>query len=268
MMVFGVVSGETSKHFLVKSNSTWIPILKSAFFNTSGEPLGSIPYKSLKNKKVKVINSASQAPEAHLVEAGEEAGAEQELFGDRIHDYETDAGFTEEEGSRALEAHVALSQELLTDVVAMAALGQDQVRSQRYFRQRAPRLRKSIDAAMSTLRDADADLYEVVQPACSQLLTNVEMLTRETGTGCSRCKVARSRVTLSCAHQLCLECSKSLVNFPSGTEFKLQRCPLCQRELTLTDSRLILLEKYEALKKGMKYVNAIGIDLSRISPQA
>lgn len=263
--VVGNITGETSKHFLVKSAAAWIPVLKSSFFSSDGERLHNLHLPEIKNMRVKLFHTATQLPEAQFFAEGEEVRGDMDVLTDRIPDFETDAGFSVEDGTKALETHAALNAELLTDVVAMAALGPDPKRSQQYFKSRAPRLRKSIDEAMATLKDTDSELYAAVSPRCAQLLHNVDMLTREASTVCSRCRKVRARVTLSCDHLLCLDCAKELVTF-SATDFKMQHCPLCQKELTLTDMRLILLEKYEALKKGMKYVHAIGIDLSQHSP--
>jgi len=250
--IVGIVTGETSRFFLVKRSSTWVPVLKSFFFTSQGDPLPNLQLRDVKNLKVKVEDWASAQPKAYLLSA---CNDQQEAPTDRIiQDFETDAGCSEEESSKALEMHVVLNTELLTDVVALAALVPDHPRSQKYLRQRSSKLRKSVDSAVETLRGVRSDLYASAKPECKQLLANVDLLTSDVLSVCSRCRTSGAHLTLSCTHVLCSECAVRLVAGPvqQGSQ---PRCPLCQRTLTVTDCRLALLERYDALKKSQKYVH-------------
>ena len=246
--VVGIVAGETSRYFLVKRSSTWVPVLKSFFFTSQGDPLLNLQLKDVKNHKVKVEDWSSPQPKAYLLSDCTEA---LDLPTDRIiQDFETDAGCSEEESLKALETQVALSTELLTDVVSLAAMVPDHPRSQKYLRQRSSKLRKSVDFAVETLRGVRSDLYSTAKAECKQLLANVDMLTSDVITVCSLCKTSGAHLTLSCSHLLCSECASRLASAKQGSQL---RCPLCQHPLTTTDNRLALLERYDALKKSQKY---------------
>lgn len=250
--IVGIVTGETSRFFLVKRSSAWIPVLKSFFFTSQGDPLPSLQLSDVKNLKVKVEDWSSPQPKAYLLSDCSEV---QEAATDRvIQDFETEAGGSEEESSKALETHVRLNTELLTDVVTLAAMAPDHPRSQKYLRQRCSKLRKSVDSAVESLRGVRSDLYISTQSECKQLLSNVDLLTSDAMTVCSRCRNCAARVTLSCGHVFCSECASRMVTVPVQQGGQ-TRCSLCQRLLTVTDSRLALLERYEVLKKSQKYAH-------------
>lgn len=250
--IVGIVTGETSRFFLVKRSSAWIPVLKSFFFTSQGDPLPNLQLSDVKNLKVKVEDWSSPQPKAYLLS---DCNEPQEAATDRvIQDFETEAGCSEEESSKALETHVRLSAELLTDVVTLAALAPDHPRSQKYLHQRSSKLRKSVDYAVETLRGVRTDLYVSAQSECKHLLANVDLLTSDAVSVCARCRTSAAHLTLSCSHALCSECASRLVTVPVQQGCQ-PRCPLCQRLLTVTDSRLALLERYDALKKAQKYAN-------------
>lgn len=248
--IVGVVTGETAKYFLVKRSSTYVPVSKSQFFTSHGDPLPNLQLQDVKKHKVRVEAWATPQPRAYLLSPSEDLP---DPPTDRIlQDFETDAGFSEEEHSKALETQVALNTELLTDVVALASMAPENKRCQMYLRHRSSKLRKSVDLAVETLRGVRSDLYNTAKPECKQLLGNMELLTSDTVKVCSQCRTAEARLTLSCQHLLCSQCAARLTA-QAGKKEGSGRCPMCQRPLTVTDSRLALLERYEVLKKSAKY---------------
>lgn len=236
--LIGFVTSESANYFIVKQKSVWIPVAKTAFYSARGERLASLRIQDIRMKKVRVFKATTNTPEAYFVNEGEELGhIETEI------DIGSDGGLWEEDTMKAAETQMSLSTELLTDVAVLANLASDRHRSMRYLRQRATKLRRSMDYAFHALRSASPEYCARTSPTYLQLVANMDLLASDSPQACHECSEAAATVTLTCGHHFCVDCAHGLVD-P-------RQCPLCGRELSLTDCRLILLEKYEELKKAM-----------------
>ena len=257
--MIGVICGEASNHYLIRQNTTWIPVLKSSLFSSKGEPLPPIAFRDLKLKRVFLLQVASHSPQAHLLDdsSGDHPDdvlnirLESEGLVDR--DCETDIGVSDEETRRVIELQATLATDLFTDVAALTALRTDHARSLKYMRSRASRIKKSVDSVFTAVKTIDAHMYASARPTCLALFANLDLLTTESEVHCAGCRETGARVGLSCGHKVCVGCGNALISFSSDLDVKLHSCPVCHHELTLTDGKLILLEKYEDLKRSEKH---------------
>ena len=263
----GVITGDAPTHFLVKHNSAWIPISKSSIFSSKGDHLPSLSFKEVKGKRVHLLGIATFRPEAYLMEDGQQEV--EPLFGDisegqteRIRDLESEYCETEGGKDQAIDSQTALAAELLADVAVLTALSNDHSKTQKYMFHRLPRLRKSVDRVFSTMKSTDPDLYATSKQASNHLMANLGLLSTEDYMDCVGCHHAHAKAILACGHGVCVDCGEGLVNFSSGKEVRLHPCPVCLRELSIADARLILLEKYETLKQSGHMVQTISLDAS------
>jgi len=241
----GIVTGETTKHFLVKSQGTWIPIAKGQVKSAKGDAIPGLRLCDIKGRKVKVLKTNTFQPEAMLAEEGWE---EEVSFEARLRDSETEPALAEDEGLRAYQRQVALTTDLCTDIAALTSLMHDPRRSEKYTQSRASRLKKSVSNAFAALRSSDPALYAASRPLCSNLLGNLELMTGEQDWQCTGCSAGKAQVALSCGHALCTYCAEDLVTY--SPQASVSDCPICGREMTLSDKRLILLEKHAGLTKA------------------
>lgn len=246
--IVGVVTGETSKHFMVKCQGAWIPVAKGQVKTAKGDSIPGLRLRDLKGKPVKVTKTNSFQPEAILIEEG--LGSEVS-FEVRLRDSDTEPGLAEDEGLRAYQQQVALTTDLCTDVVALTSLAHDPRRSEKYIQSRASRLKKNVSSAFATLRVSDPSLYSTFRPLCGNLLANFELVTGGQDWMCTECSASRAQVSLSCGHALCTYCAEELVFY--SPEASVSDCPICGREMTLSEKRLILLEKYAGLAKARHF---------------
>lgn len=223
---FGIISSETSKHYIVKSQGVFIPIIKSLVTSEDNEDF-LLPRKSLKGRKVCVLKANSHQPEAVLIPQKE--GKQRDL--------ETEPA---EDGRNAYQKQVALTTDLCTDIAVLTALANDPRRSEKYIDYRSSRLRKSVSSAFAVLRGNDPSLYAQSKPIYSHLLGNLEVMKSDSEYMCSECGSAKARMVLTCGHTVCVYCAEGM----QGEE-----CLVCGKELTVSDKRLVLLEKYVGIIK-------------------
>lgn len=240
--LLGVVTGETAKHFLVKCQGSWIPIGKGQVKSAKGDA-AAVQLSDIKGRKVKVLKTHTFQPEARLIEDWEEEMS----FEARLRDSETEPAQAEDEGLKAYQRQVALTTDLCTDIAALTALTHDPRRSEKYIQSRASRLKKNVSSAFAALRSSDPALYAASRPLCSNLMGNLDLVTGGQECQCSGC-TGKAQVSLSCGHALCTYCAEDLVYY--NPQADVSDCPSCGREMTVSDKRLILLEKYAGLTQS------------------
>lgn len=246
--VVGVVTGETSKHFIVKSQGSWIPIAKGQVRTSKGDSIPGLRLRDIKGKPVKITKTTTFQPEAILIE---ERLDSEVSFETRLRDSDTEPALGEDEGLRAYRQQVALTTDLCTDVAALTSLAHDPRRSEKYIQSRASRLKKNVSSAFATLRVSDPSLYSTFRPLCGNLLANFELVIGGQDWMCSECSASRAQVSLSCGHVLCTYCAEELIIY--SPEVSVSDCPICGREMSLSEKRMILLEKYAGLAKARHF---------------
>lgn len=248
MVKVGVLVGETKTHFLLRHRAEWIPVRKEAFEENERN------FARLKGRKVQISVFEGSLPKVTMLPQSANLGT---LTGDQ--GSESDQ---EEAALTSLDAattrQVRLNLELLQDVVALSSLSSTPDRSRQYSTQRLPGLQEDLDAVFSQADSTtETETVHEAAEACKYLISSMEFGLKDMKVVCSDCKVATAQVQLSCSHNLCSECCRELVVYTSGSELKALRCPSCYHNLTTTDARIILLEKYHLLQKQMKYTQLL-----------
>lgn len=159
-----------------------------------------------------------------------------------------------------LERQTSLNLELLRDVVALTSLSGSEERSKHYVKNRLQTIKDDLKSSLAAASGSDIRSSLEAEATAKHLISSLEFTLHDASVVCSDCKLAASRVRLSCDHCLCSDCCKELVVYTTGAELKLLRCPACMAALTTTDAKLILLERYHILKKGLKYAEAFGVE--------
>lgn len=248
----GVIAGEATRHFLVKKDSSWIPVLKTSLFSHTGERLPVPALQAVKGRRVRVVGATSVYPEGHFLAEDcmlDKYGTESEA----ARDFDTascSSGLPSEDREKAFVMQRSLSTELLTDVVVLTSLNGDAAKVHKFMEHRSPRLRKSLDAALNALKSVEPELFAAAKLATQHLCTNLRILTYSEARDCVVCRIGVAKVALACGHVMCVDCAQDLVPCSSGKQCEIHPCPVCLTDLTLADARLILLEKYEDLKKS------------------
>lgn len=157
----------------------------------------------------------------------------------------------------ATDHQVRLNLDLLQDVISLTSLANTPDRGRNYAHSRLASLQEELVTAFSQGQTSHLEAVQEAATACKHLVSSMEFALKDMRVVCSDCKVAAARMQLSCNHSLCSDCCKELVVYTSGSELKALRCPSCFRDLTTTDARLILLEKYHLLQKNLKYAQLV-----------
>ena len=239
----GVVVGATRTHFLVRHRAEWIAVRKEAFVQKT--------LTQLKGRKVHISELDQTLPKVVLLSRDTDL---------KTFEHDSNSSF-EHEVIPALEIatdhQVRLNLDLLQDVISLISLGNTPERGRKYAHSRLAGLQEELGTAFSQGETSHMEAVQEAATACKYLMSSMEFTLKDMRVVCSDCKVAAARIQLSCNHSLCSDCCKELVVYTSGSELKALRCPSCFRDLTTTDARLILLEKYHLLQKNLKYAQLV-----------
>lgn len=243
----GIVVGETRTTFLIRHQVEWIAVRKEAFEKDMRT------LAKLKGRKVQILGLEHGTPKVVLLPRDADLRA---LAGE----YDSNSSFEQEvlpNLDAATDHQVQLNLSLLQDIISLTSLSNNPDRSRNYANLRLHGLQEELESAFSRGEMSNVESVQEAATTCKHLVSSMEFNLKDMKVVCSDCKVAAAKVQLSCNHSLCADCCKELVVYTSGSELKALRCPSCFRDLTTTDARLILLEKYHLLQKNLKYAQLV-----------
>lgn len=243
----GVVVGETKTAFLIRHRAEWTPIRKEAF----EKDLRTLA--KLKGRKVQILGLDHGMVKVVLLPRDADLKALEE-------EYDSNSSFEQETVPNldtATDRQVQLNLSLLQDIISLTSLSTNPDRTRNYAHLRLHSLQEELESTFNSGEVGNLESVQEAATACKHLVSSMEFNLKDMKVVCSDCKVAAAKVQLSCNHSLCSDCCKELVVYTSGSELKALRCPSCFRDLTTTDARLILLEKYHLLQKNLKYAQLV-----------
>ena len=235
----GLVTSETSKYYLVKTKTAWVPIMKGHLLAPDSSPLPvSTSFAEVKLKRVRILDpgcytSYAQILDPEAVEKGPPPDTERIIS----------PAESEDTAKQLLQHYEQLAVRLMTDVVALSRLVTDSCPAENardFLSVEKYKLERRVKDVISELESLNTPAAQRVKQVFLNLLHN---LNDRAAVTCENCHVAKYDVRLSCGHKYCSGCQHKLVQtMLSGNA--LAKCFLCRAELSKVDQKLVALEQY------------------------
>ena len=236
----GFLSSSTEYYYLVKLKNQWVSIIKQNLQFADGSPVPvSIPFGSLKMRKVRILQPGVYTSCAQILDSEEESSESIEarkLFSS--------------DSSGLLKQYEELSLRLMTNVVAISqsfdTTGDIQGTEEILTFER-PKLHKKITRLIESLSSNETSKSQQTVNNFSLLLEN---FTKTREVLCDVCKKEWGEVRLRCGHRYCGLCKQKMVQKVLRGTGKIG-CFLCDEELRKVDQRVVALEKYPKRHKDV-----------------
>lgn len=232
----GFVSSSTEYYYLVKLQNQWVSVIKQNLRYSDGSPVPvTVPFASLKMRKVKILQPGVYTSCAQLLDGLEDAEG---------HPGVQSLPKLPVAGTKdRLKLYEELSLRLMTNVVAISRsmeTTEDMQGTNELLIFERPKISKRVLQLVEVLKKDESDRGKQTERSFTSLLHNFAEA-RETV--CEMCHRGQFEVRLRCGHLYCQECKQKLVQKVLRGAGQVA-CFLCSESLSKVDQRLVALEKY------------------------